>query len=196
MLLREHREQWLAEKAKELGIRGRVLDVGAKEGRHAALFAGCSYEAMDAEPKSSAVRRGDAHKLPYADSSFDCVLLMEVLEHVEDPLKVLQECSRVLKTDSYLLFSTPYLAMPAHGDFWRFSAAGLELLFRKSGLKVVKEEKFGGMLSILATWFETVATARTWGRFAWPFAWFLRVFARLEKPNMSYCELFYTLTKK
>lgn len=38
---------------------------------------------------------GDAHRLPFADKAFDYVILSHVLEHVEDPARVLAEISRV-----------------------------------------------------------------------------------------------------
>lgn len=39
----------------------------------------------------------DAHFLPFKDKSFDYAILAEVLEHVENPKKVLQEAERVSK---------------------------------------------------------------------------------------------------
>lgn len=197
MLLREHRERWLANTIRGFTLNGRVLDVGAKEARHKALFPiSCSYEALDASPKSPEVRKGDAHHLSYKDGTFDCVLLMEVLEHVADPQRVLSECSRVLKPGGRLLFSTPYLAMPAHGDYWRFSIEGLRLLFEKAGLSIVREEKYGGILAIHATWIETLATARKWGAFFIPLAAVARLVSRAERAGMSYCESFYVLEKR
>ncbi|MBI1974067.1 class I SAM-dependent methyltransferase [Candidatus Micrarchaeota archaeon] len=195
MLLREHRERWICQKAAEYRVRGRVLDVGAKDARHGKLFSGCAYEALDAEPKSGNVRKGDAHRLPYERDTFDCVLLIEVLEHVDDPLLVLGECSRVLKRNGVMFFSTPYLAMPAHGDYWRFSVEGLRIMFKKAGLRIRSEEKFGGITSIFATWLETIATARKWGVMVKPFAALAGAASRAEKPGMSYCESFYVLTK-
>ncbi len=40
---------------------------------------------------------GEAHKLKYADNSFDHVFCLEALEHVENPAQVLSEMKRVLK---------------------------------------------------------------------------------------------------
>jgi len=39
----------------------------------------------------------DAQQLPYADHAFDVVQCMEVLEHVEDPRRALEELVRVAK---------------------------------------------------------------------------------------------------
>ena len=46
----------------------------------------------------------DAHKLPFKSRSFDVVVALEVLEHVFEPVKVLQEIKRVLKPKGYVVF--------------------------------------------------------------------------------------------
>ncbi len=48
---------------------------------------------------------GDAQRLPFSDRSFDLVLLLEVLEHVGHPEKVLEEVHRV--SGKYMLISVP-----------------------------------------------------------------------------------------
>lgn len=48
---------------------------------------------------------GDAHHLPFADRSFDLVVACEVLEHVQDPYRVLREMARV--TRRFVLVSVP-----------------------------------------------------------------------------------------
>lgn len=50
---------------------------------------------------------GDAHKLKFPPKTFDLVLALEVLEHVEDPKKVLKEIHRVLKNEGYAIFLVP-----------------------------------------------------------------------------------------
>lgn len=46
--------------------------------------------------------------LPLADETFDTITCTEVLEHVLYPNKVVNEIYRVLKNESYVLFSVPY----------------------------------------------------------------------------------------
>lgn len=48
----------------------------------------------------------DAYHLPFADASFEVVTAMDFLEHVEDPQKVIQEFSRVLKPGGIFIFHT------------------------------------------------------------------------------------------
>lgn len=50
-------------------------------------------------------RRGSIYALPFKNKEWDCVLALEVLEHLDDPAKALQELSRVA---NYLVLSVPH----------------------------------------------------------------------------------------
>lgn len=49
---------------------------------------------------------GNAYSLPFPDESFDIVTNMDFLEHVDDPARVIRECSRVLKKNGLFFFHT------------------------------------------------------------------------------------------
>lgn len=51
--------------------------------------------------------RADLQCLPFKDNSFDMVISMSVLEHVEDPERVFREFSRVLKSKGIVILQTP-----------------------------------------------------------------------------------------
>jgi SAM-dependent methyltransferase len=48
-------------------------------------------------------------RLPFEDSSFDCVFAGEIIEHLVDPDAMLDEAHRVLSPGGYLLLTTPNL---------------------------------------------------------------------------------------
>ena len=50
--------------------------------------------------------RADAYELPFADASFDAVIAMDFLEHVEDPARVITEAARVLRPGGLFFFHT------------------------------------------------------------------------------------------
>lgn len=44
---------------------------------------------------------GDAHNLPFRDNSLDVVLAFELVEHLEEPEKALEEIRRTLKRNGF-----------------------------------------------------------------------------------------------
>ncbi len=96
-----------------------ILDVGAGEGFTLEMFRenhigerleGIEY--MDEALKFAKrlhpqvkIKKGNIYELPYAANSFDLVICNEVLEHLDDPKKALNELKRVAK--KYLILSVP-----------------------------------------------------------------------------------------
>lgn len=67
--------------------------------------------------------------LPYAENTFDVVLLIEVLEHLERHDCVLAEAARVLKPDGILVFTTPNVHR-LHSR-WQYLLTGTHKLIRR-----------------------------------------------------------------
>ncbi|MEX2028734.1 MAG: class I SAM-dependent methyltransferase [Candidatus Curtissbacteria bacterium] len=59
------------------------------------------------------IKKSTGEKLPYKDNTFDAVVSLYTLEHVQDVGKVLAESTRVLKPGGYL-----YCVVPNYGSFW------------------------------------------------------------------------------
>lgn len=147
-------------------IEGRILDVGnlGPDGEmHRAIcseFPKISIIGID-NNKEKAERFnfpnqvvGDiTHPLPFDNNYFDAVYLGEVLEHVWDPKKLLEEVYRILKKDGVIIIDTPnpyailkiirfiikgkdFLGDPTHKIF--FSPIILKNLLEKTGF-IVKE---------------------------------------------------------
>jgi len=81
-----------------------ILDVGAGDGAIAASVAryrpGVAVQGVDVLVRSDAlipIQQFDGKILPFADGAFDCVLLIDVLHHTNDPGQLLGECLRVSK---------------------------------------------------------------------------------------------------
>ncbi len=108
----------LIEIIKNLSIEN-ILDVGCGEGFTLAMLQknnfGKNLEGIDCSDVAIKIgkdlfpeitmKTGDVYNLPYEDNSFDLVICTEVLEHLEDPKRALQEIMRVSK--KYCLFSVP-----------------------------------------------------------------------------------------
>lgn len=109
---------------------GRVLDLGCGQGFYLPLYARLGLSATgvetDAVPRAEAVRRADAlgfavvdaraERLPFADASFDAVVMSEVLEHLPDPALALAEAARVLVPGGLLLVTVPHADYPFAWD--------------------------------------------------------------------------------
>jgi SAM-dependent methyltransferase len=97
---------------------GDVLDVGSGDGAAATSLAPhCrSLTCVDTVPRLIEAARerlarfpnvtalvADVHALPFADASFDAVLMFHTLTYAEQPARALEECSRVLRPGGRLV---------------------------------------------------------------------------------------------
>jgi len=131
---------WLASEAEKLdarfGAECRLLDIGCGQLPYASLFAGhvSEYVGLDFVDNPRAQLRGPAEALPVPDASFDVVLCTQVLEHCDDPARVVSELRRVTRPGGLVLASTHGVQVyhPSPVDHWRWTHTGLELLFRRN----------------------------------------------------------------
>ena len=93
----------------------------------------------------------DGHALPLGDTTVAAVLLMEVLEHVPDPPRLLRECARVLAPGGHLCLTAPqyHITHNHPGDYFRYTRQGLEALCAQAGLRVVAAWATGGPLLVV-----------------------------------------------
>jgi SAM-dependent methyltransferase len=88
--------------------KGTVLDIGCGECELKKYLPGdCQYTGVDLAP-SEHVIQGSAYKLDFNDRSFDTTLLLNVLEHLENPLLALTEIRRVTKGQLILCVPNPF----------------------------------------------------------------------------------------
>ncbi len=71
-----------------------------------------------------------------ADNTYDCLILTQVLQFIDDVPAVISECYRVLKPGGVILATLPSLSRVdpisgVGGDFWRFTVASASYLFSK-----------------------------------------------------------------
>ncbi len=120
-------EFWIWSHRADLGRH--ILDVGVYTPRR---YLGDGYVTFGEHDED---RTGDLLALPFADGTFDGVVLTEVLEHCTDPVGAVNQCRRVLKPGGLLLVTSPFL-WPEHGvegeyrDYWRFTRHGWEFLLK------------------------------------------------------------------
>lgn len=105
---------------------GRILDLGCGDGLFAHLFAKhglavtgldpeeagleqararCAPEAYPGDAPEFVLGRGDRTGFP--DEAFDAIAMLDVIEHLPNPIVVLKEAARLLRQGGRLLISTP-----------------------------------------------------------------------------------------
>ncbi len=136
---------------------GTILDIGAGKAPYRRFFTNAArYIKLENHDYPDIDIVADAtKKIPLKDSSVDHVVCFQVLEHVPEPQKLVNEIHRVLKPGGYCLLMT-HMAAPLHGepyDYYRFTKYALQDIFKKFTHKEVKENG-GAALSIvqLAVW--------------------------------------------
>lgn len=81
---------------------GSLLDVGGYDGALALFLEGCDVHLLDAETTG-----GNALKIAAGNQNYDCVTLVDVLEHIDpdERLAALKECARI--TSKQLILNYP-----------------------------------------------------------------------------------------
>lgn len=117
---------WILKMAGE--IRGRrVLDLGCGDGSLTYLLAKNGAQVVGVDNEEEGLRFAEenlksvwdsslkykfvsasAYTLPFEEGAFDFVVSCEVIEHLQQPEKMLQEGARVLKTGGLFVLTTPY----------------------------------------------------------------------------------------
>lgn len=102
---REDKPEYVWRKYREI-LRGRILDVGADEcGLKKFLPHGTKYLGIGLGESVDVEIDLEKEKLPYEDNSFDCVICLDTLEHLDNIHAVFDELCRA--TSRYLVISLP-----------------------------------------------------------------------------------------
>ncbi len=146
--------QWLLDERthvvrllKQYHVPGAVLDVGCGDAWAKRLIGnGETYIGLDYP--ETAIKEygtrpdifGDAHQLPFDSNLFQNVWLLDVLEHLADPQRVLAEAARVVAPGGRVFMQIPFM-YPLHDeprDYQRLTCHGLLRLAQMVNLKVIE----------------------------------------------------------
>lgn len=144
--------------------RGDVLDVGGwdfyltakKEKLNFNTWITLEYSSeklLDIKDECFRAVRGDGCNMQFEDNKFDVVMNIQVLEHVFEPMKMINEISRVLKPNGYGIFLIPQTAVlhmiPDH--YYNFTKFWVKKAMEEAGLKILELKPLGGIWSSMAS---------------------------------------------
>jgi len=142
-----------------------ILDVGSREGhllksiRNANISCKCYGIETDSRVltkiKTCDVRLADARQMPFEKEFFNVVFVLDVLEHIEELEKTINEIKRVLKPEGFVILSGPteswfykfcrvlYRRMLEHEEHVH-TVYDIEKKFESKGFQLVKRESLPG----------------------------------------------------
>lgn len=142
-------------------LTGTIVELGATgEGRKRLALAATKYLATNIT--ADAEMQLDAKNMHLADNSIDALLCESMLEHVDDPERVVSEVHRVLRPGGKFLLLTPWMYPyhPAPDDYLRLSESALSRML--SGFEIVKRERLGNYWTAMSTFAQL--KVHPWGR--------------------------------
>lgn len=170
-----HRYMWAA----ELVAGRRVLDLGSGEGfgsailgERAAAVSGIDIDALTVEhaelnwsaPTVSFQMASAVDLSVFPDASFDAVVAFEIIEHLEQQERVLEEIARVLTEDGLLVMSTPDRRMYSIGS------ARENPFHRRELTESEFRELLGGCFEYVELWGQRTISGSHLGRLGSPSA--------------------------
>lgn len=146
---------------------GKALEAGSSTGVFLSLLKEKRWEVQGVEP-SLAARVAEKNgiltlnttfeKAELKDGTFDLVIFNHVLEHIENPVEILQKANQVLKKDGIVLIDAPNFASLSarisgrrwryilpNEHRWHFTPKSLSFLLEKAGFKVIYWEAHSGI---------------------------------------------------
>jgi SAM-dependent methyltransferase len=143
-----------------------VLNAGAGQGSFTRLLEQRGFEVVSTDVSAAAVAllggraggevmRADMTDLPFPDRTFDAVVAGEVIEHIENDTKALEEAARVLRPGGVVALSVP--AHPSWfgpSDRWaghvrRYTRDALTAAVEDAGFVVARVRPWGFPISAL-----------------------------------------------
>lgn len=127
----------------------KILDIGCGSGSFIKVLKDMGYKNIsgtDMDPdelflKDVPFRKADFNNVfPYKDKEFDMIFSLEVIEHLENPWKFVEEIQRILKPNGYCILTTPNPDTLASRIVFLLSARFIH--FGGGGLSYENNEKF------------------------------------------------------
>jgi SAM-dependent methyltransferase len=136
---------------------GRVLDIGGKKENKRGNFRPptrltATWKYLNTDATTNPDFCCPAETIPTPPSSFDTVIMTEVLEYIQDPGLVLREIHRIMAPGAICVLTAPFLC-PVHGDWegdrQRFTEIKLRELAEAAGFAAESIAPMGGLGAVI-----------------------------------------------
>lgn len=189
----ESRQAWLKKTLSALPRGAYLLDAGAGELRNRPLCGHLTYVSQDlCQYEGRGDTRGlqtgtwdtsrvdlvcDINAIPEPDAAFDAILCSEVLEHVPDPTKALDEFARLLKPGGKLILTAPFASLVHFAPYHYcsgFSRYWYEHHLIRRGFQIEELSPNGDWFAYCQQELMRLGSmARRYGDWSWPLAYIL-----------------------
>lgn len=195
----ENRQLWLKKTLAALPKGTRILDAGAGELRNRRLCDHLVYVSQDfcqydGKGDAKGLQTGnwdtslidlvcDITSIPEENATFDAILCSEVLEHIPDPTKALDEFARLLKPGGKLILTAPFASLVHFAPYHYcsgFSRYWYEHHLPLRGFVIDKLTPNGDWFAYCCQELSRLgSTARRYGDWCWPLAYVLGILGML-----------------
>jgi len=149
---------------------GRVLDIGCGSKK----YPGAVGVDISADTDADIVHDLDVFPYPIEDDAFDQILMQDVIEHVADPIRVMEELHRIARPGASIQLRTPhYSSVLAYGDPTHrhyFAAVAIRSL-AEPGFAHYTDVRFDVVHVTLDLWLAWRVTGMSWIANRWPYVY-------------------------
>jgi len=155
-----------------LPVGGRLLEIGCHAGVLLERFRAQGWKVRGVEPDRRAVQFARSHfglevsacaleEASFAPKSFDAVVMLHVIEHLDDPARTVSHIADVLRPRGIFVVETPVYdtliyrllgrrerSLSCDGHVYFYTARTLAALLERCGFEIVRERRVGRTMSL------------------------------------------------
>lgn len=124
-ILRYVYQKWYQKIIADLAPGEKTLELGAGSGNFKEYKPDVISSDIDPKPWLDMVF--DAHHMPFKDGEVSNIVMIDVLHHLDNPVKFCEEASRVLKKGGRVLIIEPYMSFFSYPAYKMFHAEPVEM---------------------------------------------------------------------